>query len=63
MPFAERLGCTKELARAREILDLGPSYARQRAVAAANGGDLRAVVDGLLHEMREGVPTTHPSAT
>jgi len=63
MPFAERLGCTKEIAQAREILDLGPSYARQRAVAEANGGDLKAVVDSLLQEMRDEVPATHPSAT
>jgi carboxylate-amine ligase len=58
MPFAERLECTKELVRARDILDTGPSYARQRAVAAANGGDLKAVVDGLLEEMRAGRPAS-----
>jgi carboxylate-amine ligase len=56
MPFAERLDCTKELARARDILDAGPSYARQRAVAEAAGGDLTAVVDALVAEMRTGVP-------
>jgi glutamate---cysteine ligase / carboxylate-amine ligase len=57
MPFAERLDCTKELARARDILDVGPSYARQRAVADRAGGDLTAVVDALVAEMRAGVPT------
>jgi carboxylate-amine ligase len=57
MPFAERLDCTKELARARDILETGPSYARQRAVAAGADGDLRAVVDNLVAEMRSGVPT------
>jgi carboxylate-amine ligase len=56
MPFAERLDCTKELARARDILEVGPSYARQRAVAERAGGDLRAVVDALVGEMRSGVP-------
>jgi YbdK family carboxylate-amine ligase len=61
MPYAERLDCTKELARAREILDIGPSYARQRAVAQAADGDLTAVVDALLHEMRNNVPTVHPA--
>ena len=58
MPFAERLECTKELVRVREVLDVGPSYARQRAVAAANGGDLTAVVDSLLQEMRDNTPST-----
>jgi carboxylate-amine ligase len=57
MPFAERLQCTKELARARDILEVGPSYSRQRAVAEANGGDLKAVVDALMREMRDNAPT------
>jgi YbdK family carboxylate-amine ligase len=61
MPFAERLQCTKELTRVRDILDVGPSYARQRAVAAANGGDLTAVVDSLLQEMRDDTPSTPAS--
>jgi glutamate---cysteine ligase / carboxylate-amine ligase len=55
-PFAERLGCSKELARAQEMLDIGPSAQRQRAVAAAKDGDLTAVVDSLLGEMRSGAP-------
>ena len=58
MPFAERLQCTKELTRARDILDVGPSYARQRAVAEAHGGDLTAVVDALVQEMRDDAPAT-----
>jgi len=62
MPFAERLECTKELVRVREVLDVGPSYARQRAVAAANGGDLSAVVDSLLQEMRDNTPSTVPGS-
>jgi carboxylate-amine ligase len=57
MPFAERLDCTKELARARDILEVGPSYARQRAVAERADGQLTAVVDALVAEMRNGVPT------
>ncbi len=56
MPYAERLGCTKELGRARAMLDLGPSYVRQRSVAAAHSGDLIAVVDSLLQEMRSDAP-------
>lgn len=55
-PIAERLGCAEELARARGILDVGPSYVRQRAVAQAHGGDLSAVVAALVREMREGKP-------
>jgi carboxylate-amine ligase len=56
VPIAERLGCTKELLRAKRILEVGPSYLRQRAVAEASGGDLKAVVDGLLEEMRLDAP-------
>jgi glutamate---cysteine ligase / carboxylate-amine ligase len=52
-PIADRLDCTEELLRAKEILDIGPSYLRQRAVAEASGGDMRAVVDALVAEMRD----------
>ncbi len=38
------------------ILETGASYERQRKVAADNGGDVRAVVDSLLAEMRTGHP-------
>jgi len=55
-PIAERLDCSKELLRAKEILDIGPSYKRQRSVAAAADGDLRAVVDALVAEMRDNAP-------
>ena len=55
-PIAERLGCTAELLRINGILAVGPSYARQRAVAAAHGGDLTAVVDALMTEMRSDAP-------
>jgi glutamate---cysteine ligase / carboxylate-amine ligase len=55
-PIAERLGCGQELLRAKHVLDVGPSYARQRAAAAAAGGDLHAVVDQLLAEMRANAP-------
>jgi YbdK family carboxylate-amine ligase len=47
---AARLGCEKELARVGEVLADGASYERQRAVAAASGGDLTAVVDSLVQE-------------
>jgi carboxylate-amine ligase len=54
VPIAERLGCTKELLRTKRILEVGPSYLRQRTAAAAGG--LTAVVDGLLAEMRNDAP-------
>jgi YbdK family carboxylate-amine ligase len=56
VPVAERLGCTKELLRTKRILEVGPSYARQREAAAAAGGRLHAVVDSLLGEMRDNAP-------
>jgi carboxylate-amine ligase len=55
-PVAERLECGEELARAKRILDVGPSYLRQRRAAEAAGGDLRAAVDNLLQEMRDDAP-------
>jgi carboxylate-amine ligase len=55
-PVAARLGCEAELGGIREILHHGASYQRQRAAARRNGGDLRAVVDSLVAEMRAGAP-------
>jgi glutamate---cysteine ligase / carboxylate-amine ligase len=55
-PFARKLGCAAELADVERLLDVGASYQRQRAVAAAHGGDLRSVVDSLVAEMRTGLP-------
>ena len=43
------------------MLTVGASYQRQRAVAAATGGDLRAVVDSLLGEMADGLPAAAPA--
>src|ERR687886_12884 len=60
-PTARRLGCEAELADVGRILQVGASYQRQRAVAAEHDGDLRAVVDSLLGEMRDGLPTTGPA--
>ncbi|MGN6475211.1 MAG: glutamate--cysteine ligase [Mycobacteriales bacterium] len=56
VPIAERLGCAKELLRVKDVLVVGPSYLRQRACAKAAGGNLRAVTDGLLAEMRSFAP-------
>lgn len=50
-PVAASLGCADELAAASAIAANGASYQRQRQVAEANGGDLRAVVDALVGEL------------
>lgn len=54
---SERLGCADELCDVLGIVEGGASYQRQRAVAARAKGDLRAVVDSLLTEMRTDQPT------
>jgi carboxylate-amine ligase len=54
-PIADRLGCAEELAGIHSIMDAGASYQRQRAVAAANGGSLKAVVGSLVSELRNGI--------
>jgi len=51
-PVAERLGCAAELASVLEIPTRGASYQRQRAVAARTDGDLVAVVDSVVQELR-----------
>jgi carboxylate-amine ligase len=38
------------------VLQVGASYERQRAAAAAADGDLRAVVALLVDEMKHGLP-------
>lgn len=58
-PLARRLGCAQDLASVWQIVERGASYTRQRAVAAAHDGDLRAVVRSLVAELRqESVPPT-----
>jgi YbdK family carboxylate-amine ligase len=57
---ADRLGCREQLATVAEVLEGGASYQRQRAVAAASGGDLTAVVDSLLEEFERGRPVWLP---
>lgn len=51
-PTAARLGCLSELASVADLVARGASYQRQRAVAAATGGDLVAVVDSVVQELR-----------
>ncbi|HWB65225.1 MAG TPA: glutamate--cysteine ligase [Mycobacteriales bacterium] len=55
-PIADRLECSEELQRAKQMLDIGPSYLRQRRAAADADGKLTAVVDHLVAEMRAGRP-------
>jgi len=52
---ARRLECEAELASVMEIIEEGPSYARQRALVAA-GGSLEDVVDALIEELRTDAP-------
>jgi carboxylate-amine ligase len=58
---AERLGCTEQLEMVQQVLDGGASYQRQRAIAAASGGDLSAVVDSLMAEFEAGAPIVLPA--
>lgn len=50
-PVAASLDCADELAAVAGIVKTGASYQRQRRVAEANDGDLRAVVDALIAEL------------
>jgi carboxylate-amine ligase len=59
-PVAKRLHCTEELARVADIPAQGASYQRQRAVAAAAGGDLHAVVRHLVAELHDGPGAIRP---
>ncbi len=53
-PVAEDLACAREFAGVGTILAEGASYARQLRAADAANGDLRAVVQHLIHEFRSG---------
>jgi carboxylate-amine ligase len=55
LPIARRLDCAEELEAIPRLMGRGASYQRQRAAAGANNGDLTAVVDLLLAEMRDGL--------
>ncbi len=54
-PVAERLACADELAGVAEILDVGPSYLRQRRLVEA-GADLPGVVQHLVDELADDRP-------
>ena len=53
-PVARDLGCAAELASVLDLLEIGPSYLRQRRVADANGGNLQSVVASVVREFQEG---------
>lgn len=52
-PVARRLDCEAELRSVADIVHRGASYQRQRAVAKEVGGDLTAVVDSVVAELRD----------
>ncbi len=54
-PSAIELGCADELAYVPYIVDIGPSYARQRALRD-QGGSLRDVVFALVDELETDTP-------
>ena len=51
--MARRLDCEEELRSVADIAHRGASYQRQRAVAKEVGGDLIAVVDSVVAELRD----------
>ncbi len=51
-PVARQLDCEDELRSVADIPRKGASYQRQRQVAADSGGDLVAVVDSVVAELR-----------
>ena len=51
--MARRLDCEEELRSVADIARRGASYQRQRAVAKETGGDLTAVVDSVVAELRD----------
>ncbi|MFP5316766.1 MAG: glutamate--cysteine ligase [Acidimicrobiia bacterium] len=54
-PVAAELGCAGELRSLLDIVELGPSYVRQRNLVAA-GASLMDVVDSLVEELRTDRP-------
>ena len=56
-PIAEELGCAENLAHVADLVHGGPSYLRQRRVAAAHGGDPVSVTRAAVEELRAGRPT------
>lgn len=59
-PVARRLGCAEELEHTLAMVDVGPSYLRQRRLVAA-GATLAEVVGALAEELRTDQPSTAPA--
>lgn len=59
MPVAVRLGCSEQLETIDQVLAVGGSYERQRAVVDG-GGSLRDVVAALVAEFSAGTPAGVP---
>ena len=55
-PVAQDMGCAAELAGIADMVATGASYQRPRDVAESSGGELDAVVQSLVEEMRAGRP-------
>lgn len=51
-PTAAHLACQDELAKVADVTKRGASYQRQRTVAAASNGDMTAVVESLIAELK-----------
>jgi carboxylate-amine ligase len=60
-PVARSLDCEDELRAVADIPRRGASYQRQRAVAAAHDGDLVAVVDAVVGELRDSLDGGGPA--
>lgn len=54
--IADGLGCQEQFEHVRELVAKGPGFLRQRRVAAATGGDMRAVTRSIVEELRAGTP-------
>ena len=59
-PTARRLGCEAELRSVADIPRRGASYQRQRQVATESRGDLVAVVDSVVTELRASLEVPAP---
>lgn len=60
-PVARKLDCEAELRSVDDIPRLGASYQRQRGVLARTDGDLVAVVDSVVRELRTSLERDAPA--
>jgi carboxylate-amine ligase len=62
-PIADRLGCSEELRGVLDILDIGASYQRQRAVyanALAQGDSSREAMEAVIAHLCDEMRADHP---